>query len=326
MRKEQFIVSEEQAGKRLDVCTIENISSLTRSQLKTLKVKASLKGKDLKWSYPVEEGDSIEITWDEPTLDNYQHLEASDVALDVLYEDNDCLVINKPTGMVVHPGIGHSKDTLVNALLSHVENLENEFEGDGLRPGLVHRLDKDTSGLVMCAKNTSSLEFLSQQFRARQTEKYYLALIRGKLKSTRGEIEDSLMRDPRNRQRYKEAPSLEKGKRAFTYWRVLKEWEDSTLVILRPVTGRTHQLRVHMLLQGTPILGDEIYSRTASQYERLFLHAWQLYIRLPHQEKGDLSHFIAPVPEEFLTYFEKQESNYQESPWFNRLISETIDP
>ena len=326
MRKEAFVVREDQAGKRLDVCAVECISDLSRSQLKTLGVEPSLNGNPLKWSYLVSEGEEITLVWQEPTLADLDHLIASDIPLDILYEDKDCLVINKPVGMVVHPGIGHTEDTLVNALLSHVENLEEEFKEIATRPGLVHRLDKDTSGLVVCAKTTQSLEMLSGQFRSRKTEKYYLALIKGRLKTQRGIIHNSLVRDPRNRQKYVETSRPDAGKIALTHWRVLREWDKYSLVLLRPVTGRTHQLRVHMLGEGTPILGDVIYSRNANLYPRLFLHAWQLSIALPSDGEEEVHHFLAPIPQEFLTFFQEQEPKFEKEIWFTRLSEGTIVP
>jgi 23S rRNA pseudouridine1911/1915/1917 synthase len=218
------------------------------------------------------------------------------IPLDVVYEDDDLLVVNKPAGMVVHPGHGHSQGTLVNALLARYPILA---AGDSGRPGIVHRLDRDTSGLIVVAKTEQALEHLRQQFKSRKVRKTYLALVHGRPSAPEGIIEAPVGRDPRQRQRM---TVIAGGRPARTRYKVREELGDYSLLSVAPETGRTHQIRVHLAWLGVPVAGDSVYGHGRGTrrvkgdigLERQFLHAWRLSFERPN-EKGELS-LTAPLP------------------------------
>lgn len=218
------------------------------------------------------------------------------IPLDVVYEDDDLLVVNKPAGMVVHPSHGHSQGTLVNALLARYPNLA---VGDSGRPGIVHRLDRDTSGLIVVAKTEQALEHLCQQFKSRKVQKTYLALVHGQPSAPKGIIEAPVGRDPRQRQRM---AVIADGRPARTRYEVWEELGDYSLLSVAPETGRTHQIRVHLAWLDVPVVGDSVYGhgRRARRakgdmgLERQFLHAWRLSFERP-DDKGSLS-LEAPLP------------------------------
>ena len=216
------------------------------------------------------------------------------IELDIIYEDNNVFVINKPCGMVVHPAAGNYTGTMAHGLLHLLENVESDFSNEDQRPGIVHRLDKDTSGLIIAAKNTKALDYLASQFKDRSTSKTYLAIIHGKLPVKKGTIKTLIGRDPNNRK--KMSWKVKNGKEAVSVYRVLHEWNNYSLVVLELKTGRTHQLRVHMLSMGTPIAGDRIYSNTKMEFD-LMLHAYRLSIKLPGE--SSFTGFRAPLPERF---------------------------
>lgn len=321
LKKQLITIPDHLDKKRLDICVSYLVPELTRSQIKTLKAEAKdNRGNLLKWSHRCFVGEIIEIFWEPSSVEEMiQELSVSDINLEILWENSDCLVVNKPAGMVVHPGISHSKDTLVNALLSYVSSLKETFQEDSLRPGIVHRLDKDTSGVIICAKTTQALEKLAKQFRNRQTEKFYLAIVKGRLSQIKGEVSGFLKRDARNRQKYI-LSSEEKGKESLTHWKIIREWEKFSLILLKPVTGRTHQLRVHMLAMNSPIIGDPLYSRNSQGFSRLFLHAWRIKLQVFDQFGEYLKLFEASIPKEFLDFFEEQESDFKEKTWFKKLV------
>lgn len=218
------------------------------------------------------------------------------IPLKVIYEDNDLIVIDKPAGMVVHPSAGHSSGTLVNAVLAHDPDIEGV--GDEARPGIVHRLDKDTSGLIVVAKNDQAHRHLQAQFQDRTTHKVYLALVVGKPKTAIGRIEAPIGRDPKNRQRMA-VVSEAKGREAITEYRVLESFKNFTLVEAEPKTGRTHQIRVHFSFLGCPLAGDQLYGTRqsigikAEGLTRHFLHAQRLTLRLL---SGEEKTFESPLP------------------------------
>jgi len=279
-----------------DVCGL-----FPRSQYDRRAVEVTVDGKTAKPSLKLVGGETLTVSWDdlpEPTF------EAEDIPLAVLYEDDEVLVVDKPRGMVVHPAHGNWTGTLAQGLLHRVRNLAEAFSADGeeedgaeLRPGIVHRLDKDTTGIIVTAKTPAALEFLSAQFRDRTTEKTYLAVLKGVPKTASGTVEGYLGRDPKNRQRFA-AVGPSQGKPAVTDWMVLASASNCALVKFRPRTGRTHQLRVHSLVLGFPILGDPIYARTDVRAPEapLMLHAAKLVITLP---SGARRAFTAPLPEDF---------------------------
>ncbi len=213
------------------------------------------------------------------------------IPLDVLYEDDHVIVLNKPAGLVVHPAPGHPSGTLVNALLARYPELAGSA---GERPGIVHRLDKETSGVLIVARNTEALEFLQAQFRRREVHKEYLALVHGRPDSTRGLIGAPIGRDPRHRRRLWVVPD---GRPATTEFEVVEAFPGYTLLLVRPVTGRTHQIRVHLAAIGHPVVGDSAYGprrrKQGLPLRRHFLHAWRLGLTLPD---GHQRTFEAPLP------------------------------
>lgn len=220
------------------------------------------------------------------------------IPLDILYEDKDILVLNKPSGLLVHPATGIYSGTLVNALLHHCGEL-SDYHEDILRPGIVHRLDQETSGVMVVAKNNQAHRNLAKQFQKHHVEKEYAALVEGEVAFDEGQIDVPIGRDPIHREK-KKVSFEESAKEAFTRYKVLKRQPKCTLVALFPRTGRTHQLRVHMKYLKHPILGDEKYGKKDS-FPRLALHARQ--ITFTHPVTGEKMSFAAPVPAEFERVF-----------------------
>jgi 23S rRNA pseudouridine1911/1915/1917 synthase len=220
-------------------------------------------------------------------------MEGEDIALEILFEDEDLIVLNKPPGLVVHPGPGHSGGTLVNALLHHCGGLS--AIGGEERPGIVHRLDKETSGCIVAAKNDFTHQSLAMQFSERHVRKVYLALARGHVARRAGSITAPIGRHRVNRQKMA-VDTRGEGREAHTDWRVLGELACGTLVECTLHTGRTHQIRVHLKYLGNPILGDELYGQRGN-FTRQMLHAWKL--GFAHPRDGRALDFVAPVPEDF---------------------------
>jgi len=277
-------------GLRLDRYVAEYLRSLSRSQLKARKLEGTVNGKKAKLSSTLKRGDILALSWNEAEI---PELVPEDIALDILYEDEQVVVINKPQGMVVHPGAGNYRGTLANALYFRQLN-RGETLRAGLRPGIVHRLDKDTSGVIIAAYNDTAHTFLADQFKSRSVKKTYAAIVSGRVKNSRGRIETCIARDPRNRKLF---AVREGGKTAITLYRVIKTWDSHSLLLLRPRTGRTHQLRVHMKYLGHPISGDALYGSPDAFFPRLMLHAKSLKIALPGGTERQV--FNAPLPERF---------------------------
>jgi len=227
---------------------------------------------------------------------------AEKIPLDVIYENSELIVVNKPAGMVVHPAAGHASGTLVNAVLGY----EPDIEGIGgeERPGVVHRLDKDTSGLIIMAKNERAHRWLQDQFRLREVEKTYLALVDGKPPTPTGRVEAPIGRDPNQRKKMA-ITSLAKGREAVSEYKTLESFPRHTLLEFHPQTGRTHQIRVHCAFLGCPIVADEIYGhkKASLNLERHFLHAFRLKITLPGEKQPQT--FDAPLPADLLTVLEQ---------------------
>ena len=224
------------------------------------------------------------------------------IPLDILFENQDVLVVNKPAGMVVHPGPGNERGTLVNAVLAHVPDLKGV--GGLLRPGIVHRLDKDTSGVIIVAKNDRAHRFLQQQFKDRRTKKVYLALVDGVPPTPQGRIEAPIGRDTTHRQRMKVVPPG-KGREAVTMYYTVERFPAHTLLEVHPLTGRTHQIRVHLAFLGCPVVGDTVYGRRKPtlNLKRHFLHAYRLTITLPGEQEPRT--FEAPLPPELESALEE---------------------
>jgi 23S rRNA pseudouridine1911/1915/1917 synthase len=218
---------------------------------------------------------------------------AEDIPLDIIYENNEVIIVNKPFGLVVHPAAGHWHGTLIHAALAHAPQIEGV--GGELRPGLVHRLDKDTSGLILLAKNERAQRFLQAQFQSRQVRKTYAALVDGHPPTSSGRIEAPIGRDPRERKRMAVVP-IAKGRAAISEYRLVERFPNHALLEVNPLTGRTHQIRVHLSFIGCPVAGDCVYGkrRPSLQLERHFLHAARLTLRLPGEE--DPRTFEAALP------------------------------
>lgn len=288
-----FLVPREAAGLRLDVFLARKSSHHSRSRLQDLIRQGfvRLNGKPARPKESVRSGDTVEL--EEPPI-RPSHYQPEDISLNILYEDDDLLVLNKPPGLVVHPGAGHSEHTLVNALLHHCINLSGI--GGEERPGIVHRLDKDTSGCLVVAKNDEVHRDLSGQFAGRDVDKVYLALVLGRLRKKTGVIEAAISRHPVHRARMTAATS--RGRTAKTEYRVVAESADASLVECRIHSGRTHQIRVHLLHLGHPVLGDKTYAgKRAGNFPRQMLHAWKL--GFTHPRTGKRAMFEAPLPEDF---------------------------
>jgi len=281
---------------RADKYIAEHWAILTRSQIKQRQARIEVNGRESKLSKKVSFGDELAIFYQ--PLEEF-NLTPEKIDLDVIFENKDVLVINKPQGLVVHPAAGNFSGTLVHGLLYRYK--EEEFAGtfqEESRPGIVHRLDKDTSGVIITAKSVESLNFLAQQFREKTTRKRYVALVKGCYQYQEGRIENYLIRDPHNRKKYTWRDQSGQGKHSITDYKVLKTFDDYSFVSLHPKTGRTHQLRVHSLSLGHPILGDPIYSRRGpNDPDNLMLHAYSLKIMLPGETQ--VRHFQAPIPERF---------------------------
>lgn len=217
------------------------------------------------------------------------------IPLDVVFENTELIVINKPAGLVVHPAAGHTHGTLIHAVLAHAPEIEGV--GGELRPGLVHRLDKDTSGLIVLAKNERTQRFLQDQFQKRKVEKTYIALVDGRPRSASGRIDAPIGRDPRERKRMA-VVSAAKGRQAVTDYRVIENLGKHSLLELNPHTGRTHQIRVHLAFLGCPVVGDRVYGKhnPTMPLERHFLHAMRLKLHIPGENAPQT--FVAPLPEE----------------------------
>ncbi len=244
-------------------------------------------------------GDRIEVRIPPPAPTT---LIPENIPLDVLFENSDVVVINKPAGMVVHPAAGHERGTLVHALLGHLPDLEGI--GGEERPGIVHRLDKETSGLMIVARNERAHRYLQDQFRLRRVEKTYLALVDGRPPTPSGRVEAPIGRDPIQRKRMAILPPG-KGREAISEYHTLETFPSHTLLQVHPLTGRTHQIRLHMAFLGCPIVGDTVYGRKKPTLpiSRHFLHAFRLKITLPGEHSPRL--FEAPLPDELLLLLEE---------------------
>jgi 23S rRNA pseudouridine1911/1915/1917 synthase len=295
MKKEVYTVDlAEGESVRIDKYLSDVIGILTRSQLKQHIESVLLNEEPVKLSKQVKSGDRVEVLLSEQTP---QVIEPEQIPLDILYEDDSLIVVNKEQGVVVHPAQGNYHGTLIQGIMHYCLTLPGSFPDQRVRPGIVHRLDKDTSGVVLIAKNQQALEHLSLQFRKRAAEKVYLAVVKGSPFPLVDTIETLIVRDKIHRKRFSTSES--EGKKAVTNYRVLKRFDSYSLIKLVPKTGRTHQLRVHMLHRGTPILGDPIYARKDPTFpeETLLLHAYKLTIRMPGTNTKKT--FRAPVPERF---------------------------
>lgn len=280
-------------GLRLDRFLANELPQFSRSRIQQLIREdfVKLNGEKARPRDLVRAGDDVDLT--EPPLDKIDN-RPENIPLHVLFEDQVLVVINKPAGMVVHPGAGHSEHTLVNALLHHCPRLSGI--GGVERPGIVHRLDKETSGCIVVAKNDEAHRNLSEQFAERTVEKIYLALAAGKMRRISGTIEGKIGRHPVHRQRM--SVTTARGRSAKTEYRVLRSGNAMSLVECRLHSGRTHQIRVHLHHLGHPVLGDKVYApKFARDFPRQMLHAWKLGFR--HPRTGEWNNFETPLPSDF---------------------------
>ena len=289
----EFLVPEEHTKLRLDQFLAKQAPQYSRSRLQQL-IRGGfvrLNGASTRPREIVRAGDKIDLI--EPPPEKIE-TRPEPIPLNILFEDEDLLVINKQAGLTVHPGAGQREGTLVNALLSHCDTLSGI--GGKERPGIVHRLDKETSGCLVVAKHDRAHQELSKQFAARTVQKIYLALVAGKLRKPAGTIEENIARHPVHRQRMR--VTSVRGRTAKTEYRVIRSSDEASLIECRLHTGRTHQVRVHLHHLGHPILGDKLYaSRLAKNFTRQMLHAWKLGFQ--HPRTGAWKYFEAPLPADF---------------------------
>lgn len=280
----------DRSGVRLDRFISEIYPDLSRTHAKKLIEDGhiTVNGKTVKASLTLNAGDSLSIRIPPPEP---SHLVAENIPLNIVHEDKDLLVVDKQAGLIVHPAPGNPKHTLVNAILAHFPDLPDG--GDSLRPGIVHRLDKDTSGLMLVAKNRQALNNLANQFKTRSVTKTYLVLVKGHLSPRKGFIEAPIGRDPHNRKRM---AVVEKGRDARTEYRVIKYAGDCSLLEVRLETGRTHQIRVHLSAIGYPVVGDATYGVKSPFVSRQFVHAHLLGFKLP--SSGEYIEFKSELPPE----------------------------
>jgi 23S rRNA pseudouridine1911/1915/1917 synthase len=292
--RRKWAVDESGNGQRID----KWLSSLDGVTWSRMMVQAWIRagrvrvdGREVKVNYRLKEGETVALSV--PPVEEI-HIEPEAIPLDVRYEDQDVIVVNKPRGMVVHPAPGNLRGTLVNALLAHCNDLSGI--GGVIRPGIVHRLDKDTSGLIMAAKNDEAHQALAAQLKAHRVERIYAAVVYGEIPHDRGTVDAPIGRDPRHRQRM--AVVHRTGKRAVTHFVVRERFRGATLVECRLETGRTHQIRVHMQYIGYPLIGDLVYGPKKKRYaiERQALHARVLGFE--HPRTGERIRLEAELPED----------------------------
>lgn len=298
------IFVDEDDGERLDSYLVKELNEVSRTYVQKL-IKEGLvqvNNKFEKASYIVEEGDFIRVDFPEPKK---LEILPENIALDIVYQDEDLVVINKPQDMVVHPAPGNYSGTLVNGLLFHIDSLSS-INGI-IRPGIVHRLDKDTSGLLVVAKNDAAHRFLSEELKNRKVKRNYLALVHGVLKNDEGTIDAPIGRHPKDRK--KMAVTSKNSKEAVTHYKVLKRYDNYTLVELSLETGRTHQIRVHMAYINYPIVGDPVYCQRKNEFglDKQMLHAYKLaFIHPSSKEKMEFEIDLPPYFKRILDNLENK--------------------
>ena len=292
--------SEESKNQRLDAFLASSLDGLTRSQATRLSEsgEVAMDGKSVSNSYKLAGGEDIAVTLPEP-----EPVEAvpQDIPLDVVYEDADVIVVNKPSGMVVHPAPGHPDGTLVNALMYHCAGTLSGI-GGALRPGIVHRIDRDTSGLIIAAKNDAAHQYLSAQLADHTLARTYECIVVGALREDRGTVDAPIARHPADRKRMAVVAG---GREAVTHWEVIARYPGYTHVRCRLETGRTHQIRVHMAYIGHPILGDTVYGakKEVPGLTGQCLHA--VGLRFLHPRTHEVMELSCPLPDEFTRMLQK---------------------
>lgn len=307
-------VKDLESGQRLDTYVSKNLENFSRSRLKNGVEKILLNDKIAKLSAKVNNGDKIYIQWQDPIPET---LIPENIPLEILYEDENVTVVNKKQGMVTHPACGNWSGTLVHALLYHWGITESKLDekAGNHRRGIVHRLDKDTSGIIICAKNFNSEEWLQNQFKDRRVKKEYIAIVKGVPKEKSGSVKINMIRDSKNRKKFTTTDDSSKGKFSHTVYRCIATYGNYSLMKLKLKTGRTHQIRVHMKYLGCPILGDPIYGTKDSLFDSatLMLHSKTLGIRLP--QNSEFTTFDSSVPIRFKKVMHKLHKMYQKIVW-----------
>lgn len=297
---EKIIVHLNEDRVRLDSYLANEKTELSRTMIKKLIEDGNIlvNGKRQKTSYKVENNDEICITVPEAKEIN---LKAQDIPIEIIYEDKDIIVVNKPKGMVVHPAVGNIDRTLVNAIMNICKDSLSGIGGE-IRPGIVHRLDKDTSGLLIVAKNDEAHIKMSEEIKNREVTKIYIALVRGVVKENEASIDMPIGRSPKDR---KKMAVVRNGKRAITHFKVIKRYHNYTLLQIKIDTGRTHQIRVHMAEIGYPVVGDLVYSNGKNEFgvEGQMLHAKKLEFK--HPITGESMHLEAELPDYFKQILKK---------------------
>lgn len=297
----EYKTTKEEAGVRIDRFLSEKNEEISRSYLqKLLKEKQiTVNNAPVKANYKIQAEDFIRVEL--PDMEEPDIL-PEDIPLDILYEDKDVLVVNKPKDMVVHPSAGHTSGTLVNAVMFHCKENLSGINGV-LRPGIVHRIDKDTTGALLICKNDTAHRDLAEQLKEHSIKRRYRAIVAGNLKEDEGTIEGSIGRHPIDRK--KMAINYKNGKEAVTHYKVLERFKNATYVECRLETGRTHQIRVHMTSIGHPLLGDEVYGSGKNPYhlQGQALHA--MILGFVHPSTGEYMEFEAPLPEYFTKLLDK---------------------
>jgi 23S rRNA pseudouridine1911/1915/1917 synthase len=275
---------------RLDKYLSQHFSDLSRARLQKLIEEGNVlvNKKSVRASHPLKSGDLVSVVLPQETTSAPA---PQPIPLDIVYEDKDIIVVNKPAGLTVHPAPGHEQNTLVNAILSRYPDMAS-FSGSD-RPGIVHRLDKDTSGLIVIARNKKTQEELIKNFKSREVKKVYITLVKGKLEPEHGVIDAPIGRHPVHRQRM---AVVSDGREAKTVYRVVRYLDSYTLLEVMPQTGRTHQIRVHLAAIGFPVVGDRVYGVKSPFLKRQFLHAYKLGFNLP--SSGAYREFTADLPDD----------------------------
>ena len=309
------VSSDYSLGERLDKYIGKIPGGMTRSKLKSGVSEILVNGKKCKLSQKVKAGDQIDIQWEDNIPDD---IEPQNIPLDIIYEDDNVTVVNKEQGMVTHPACGNWYGTLVNALLYHWQRESVHLIKEGTdseilarrRPGIVHRLDKETSGIIITAKNRDSEEWLQSQFKDKSLQKEYILITTGRPPAYAGDIRTQIIRDPKNRHRFKAVIDTDEGKYARTIYHCIACYGNYSLIRVRIKTGRTHQIRVHMKYLGCPILGDDIYNKPDKNFPNatLMLHSYRLKIRLPGQ--NTYTSFKTKTPRRFLKIEKKLKAKF----------------
>jgi 23S rRNA pseudouridine1911/1915/1917 synthase len=290
---EKLLVAEEMEGERLDIFVTENLEGISRATVQNL-IKAGqilVNGQPFKASYHLREGEEVEVELPEPQAVT---IEAQNIPLDIIYQDEDLVIVNKPKGMVVHPAHGNWDHTMVNALLYHIKDLSG-INGE-LRPGIVHRLDKDTSGVMVVAKNDSAHRSLAEQIKVHSIKREYTALVHGVIKENLGTIDAPIGRSKLDR---KKMAVVKDGRTAVSDYEVMQRFGNYTLVKVSLMTGRTHQIRVHFAHIKHAVVGDPLYGTTKKHFdlESQALHAHRLGFK--HPRSGEYMEFTSPLPQYF---------------------------